>query len=163
MLFIYRKEFSLYIMFVIARFTWRINPVWYYLIGFIGGAVNFCLQKSRMPMAGLVYLTVKMCISWHEDFCFTSSRNIINLIWNRKLPESNENMHRHTPCSLSYTFLHNVSSNLFKSQNYLEDIASWLFQRCRKSMMERTWAPYVYSTYKEPIIMYAGCCGQLWV
>ncbi len=26
-----------------------------YSIGFIGGAVNFCLQKSRMPMAGLVY------------------------------------------------------------------------------------------------------------
>ncbi len=25
---VYRKEFSLYIMFVVARFTWRINPPW---------------------------------------------------------------------------------------------------------------------------------------
>ncbi len=27
MLFVYRKEFSLYIMFVVAQFTWRINPI----------------------------------------------------------------------------------------------------------------------------------------
>ena len=29
-----------------------------YEVGFIGGAVNFCLQKSGMPMAGLVYLRI---------------------------------------------------------------------------------------------------------
>ena len=31
-----------------------------FIIGLIGGAINFCLQKSRMPMAGLVYFHRKI-------------------------------------------------------------------------------------------------------
>ena len=48
------------VLVVLVKISKCWNSFWYrvlirYEVGFIGGAVNFCLQKSRMPMAGSVY------------------------------------------------------------------------------------------------------------
>ncbi len=95
------------------------------MIGFIGGAVNFCLQKSRMPMAGLVYFHILFSLTKirNETFSQLSRLRYLNLDSNQietMETGSLDGLYRLKGLTLSYNYLTHLPRGLLRHLDSLE-------------------------------------------